>query len=81
MTNNSPKRYFLLKNGKKVGPLTSSDLKQMAADGKLEREDLVLIDGRSNPVKAKNFKDLFMELSTTKKPKSCLLYTSDAADE
>lgn len=51
--------WFYMKDGKKVGPLTGQQLKDLVASGQLGQSDLVWKDGLIQWVRAKNIKGLF----------------------
>ena len=55
-------------NGKQAGPISSSELKQLASSGRLSRNDLVWKDGLPNWVAAEKLKGLFPALENSFQP-------------
>ena len=57
--NKISRTYFHIQNGKRIGPLTSTDLKALADKGGIKPDDLILRDDLEKPFQAKRLKGLF----------------------
>jgi hypothetical protein len=53
------KEWHYARDGKQSGPLSSTELKQLAASGKLKSDDLIWKEGMDNWVEARSVKGLF----------------------
>lgn len=53
--------WFLARNKKKLGPYSAAQLRQMAGDGELDRDDMLLREGQQQWVKAETLRGLFPE--------------------
>ncbi len=51
--------WFMVRDGKELGPFTAQQLKEMAASGKLRTDDLVRREDMKGPTKAGTVKGLF----------------------
>jgi antitoxin component YwqK of YwqJK toxin-antitoxin module len=61
-------KWFVVRAGKEVGPLTGQQLKEMAAAGKLREADMVRREDMAQPTKASNVKGLLPVQSTGASP-------------
>jgi hypothetical protein len=52
-------QWFVIQNGKRVGPYASAQLKQLAAAGRLTPADMVWKEGMANPAPASRLSGLF----------------------
>lgn len=57
------------RNGKQHGPVSVNELRELAADGQLQRDDLVWREGMTDWMPAEKVKGLFDEVSAKKPPK------------
>src|SRR5260370_1096055 len=61
-------RWYCKLNGQKVGPLSSGQLRQLAAKGQLQQTDMVLQEGARQWVPASNVKGLFTPSTPERRP-------------
>ncbi len=67
---NMPGEAFILKDGKKHGPFTASQLRQLAAAGEIGPEDLIKRDPNSLPVPARTIAGLIESFGTASEDSS-----------
>src|SRR2546421_8359958 len=60
--------WYYTNDGKQMGPVTTAELKRLAASGSLKPTDLVWKDGMPNWVRASSTRDLFSENGTITAP-------------
>ena len=61
-------QWFYMKNGNKVGPISTAELKRLAASGELQLNDRIWREGLKNWIPAANAKGLFNSKTTSAAP-------------
>ncbi|MBI1916431.1 MAG: DUF4339 domain-containing protein [Planctomycetes bacterium] len=62
------KQFYVARNNKRVGPFSAAQLRQFAADGRLQPTDTVWKEGMEGPVPAAKVKNLFLAPSPPTPP-------------
>src|SRR2546423_8719828 len=62
------RKWFWQRNGKKVGPLSTGQLRQLAAKGQLQPEDMIQQEGSRQVIPASSVNGLFKPSASESRP-------------